>query len=63
MTLKEQQMKFDNEKWLASVEAGEDKCGSYSFCDSCIKTATYPCARAARKASGAVRVATVRRKK
>ena len=62
MMLKEQQMRFDNEKWLASVAAGEDKCGTSSFCDNCVKTVSYPCARAARKAS-AVRVATVRRKK
>ena len=62
MTLKEQQMRFDYEKWMASVAAGEDKCGTYPFCDSCTKTVTYPCARAARKAS-AVRVATVRKRK
>lgn len=63
MTLKEQQMKFDNEKWQASIVAGEDLCGTYAFCSYCTKTATYPCARAARKAAGPIRVATVRKKK
>ena len=63
MTLKEEQMKFDNEKWYASIVAGEDLCGTYSFCVYCKKTLTYPCARAARKSAAPVRVATVRKKK
>ena len=64
MTLKQQQVLFDEIKWFDSIEAGEDRCGSYEFWSSCVKTAQYPCARAAkRQASGAGRVAVVRKKK
>ncbi len=64
MTLKEEQAKFDEVKWFESIEAGEDKCGSYSFCEICNKKVSYPCARAARRFSrGVSRVATVTLKK
>ncbi|MBQ8374607.1 MAG: hypothetical protein IJX98_03400 [Clostridia bacterium] len=64
MTLKEQQMKFDSEKWFDSINAGEDRCGSYSFCSVCHKSVSYPCARAARRSAGGnIRVATVRKRK
>lgn len=64
MTLQQEQNQFDEIKWLESVEAGEDKCGSYEFCEICNKKVSYPCARAARRFSrGVVRVATITLKK
>lgn len=64
MTYEKQQKLFDDVKWFDSIQAGEDRCGSYEFCVSCKKTLTYPCARAARKhADGTVRVAVVRKKR
>ncbi|MBQ8320623.1 MAG: hypothetical protein IJX81_07085 [Clostridia bacterium] len=64
MKLKEEQTRFDEVKWFASVAAGADQCGSYSFCGCCNKENSYPCARAARRyARGGIRVATVTVKK
>ena len=60
MTLKEEQTQFDQIKWNESVEANEDKCGSYEFCGICNKNVSYPCARASsRYARKAIQVATV----
>ncbi|MBQ8428711.1 MAG: hypothetical protein IJX30_01270 [Clostridia bacterium] len=75
MDFKTQQQEFDNVKWYDSILEGNDRCGTYVFCDKCIKTEEYPCARAkARyesgensqnavdKASGFTRIATVYRR-
>lgn len=64
MNFKTQQDQFDDIKWYDSVQAGEDKCGSYAFCYKCRKTESYPCARAAhRYNNGYYRLAMVRRTK
>ena len=64
MDFKSRQDQFDNVKWYDSVLAGEDKCGSYAFCDKCRKEETYPCARAQhRHENGYIRLAVVRRVK
>lgn len=64
MTLEQQQRAFDDVKWFDSIQAGEDKCGSYEFCAQCVKTMKYPCARAAKKQStGGVRIAVTRKRK
>ena len=34
---KNEQKKLDEIKWKESVEAGEDKCGSYEYCAVCVK--------------------------
>ena len=49
MNFKLQQGQFDDQKWYDSVMAGEDKCGSYVFCEKCCKVETYPCAKAAHR--------------
>jgi hypothetical protein len=60
MNLKSQQSIFDDVKWFDSIQAGEDRCGTYAFCKRCRKTDEYPCARAAnRMENGYIRVATV----
>ena len=46
MDFKTQQKEFDNVKWYDSILEGNDRCGTYVFCDKCIKTEEYPCARA-----------------
>lgn len=64
MSLEKQQSLFDEVKWLDSIQAGEDRCGTYSFCSCCVKTAQYPCARAKKKQScGAIRIAVVHTKR
>lgn len=78
MDFKAQQKEFDDVKWYDSIVEGNDRCGTYVFCDKCIKTEEYPCARAkARyegvetaeiaertygKANGTIRIATVYRR-
>ena len=60
MTLKKQQDKFDDVKWFESIQMGEDKCGTYPFCQQCCKDEPYPCARAAhRYQNGYIRVAVI----
>ena len=49
MSLKTEQKKFDDVKWYDSILAGEDRCGSYDFCNKCEKELEYPCARAKQK--------------
>ncbi len=48
MTLKEEQAKFDEQKWTDSLVDG-DKCGSYIFCSACNMDEEFPCARASRR--------------
>lgn len=43
--LEAKQTELDIQKWVDS-ESGEDKCGTYGFCDKCDKAKDYPCARA-----------------
>lgn len=61
---KNEQKKLDEIKWKESMEAGEDKCGTYEYCSVCVKEDEYPCAkakrRAANKASGKTRVAVLK---
>lgn len=60
MELKEFQDSFDYIKWMDSMAAGEDKCGTYIFCGKCNKEETYPCARAAARLQNKyVRLATI----
>lgn len=64
MNLYEEQKKFDDVKWYDSIVAGEDRCGSYVFCDKCEKTSPYPCARAMQKhKKGYVRIGVLVRRK
>ncbi len=51
MDFKAEQEKFDLVKWYDSIVAGEDRCGSYEFCENCDKTETEPCAKAALRSS------------
>ncbi len=46
MDFESQQKKFDDIKWYDSIVAGEDRCGSYEFCEKCNKQEPCPCARA-----------------
>ena len=46
MDFREAQLEFDNVKWFDSIIAGEDRCGSYDFCEDCDKEEEDPCARA-----------------
>ncbi len=62
MDFQGQQNTFDTVKWYDSIQAGEDRCGTYEFCYKCRKTDEYPCARAAhRHDNGYIRIAVVRR--
>lgn len=63
MNLYAEQKKFDNVKWYDSIVAGEDRCGSYVFCDKCDKTVPNPCARAMQKHKGYVRIGVLVRRK
>jgi len=61
MDFKAEQEKFDKIKWLDSVQAGKDMCGSYEFCGNCKKQLQNPCARAANSyQNGYIRIAVVR---
>lgn len=59
---REKQDQFDVLKWYDSIREGEDKCGSYEFCESCRKEEEYPCARAAERygRKGYIRIASLR---
>ena len=46
MDLQQWQAEFDNKKWIDSLVAGGDVCGSYEFCVKCNKDDEFPCARA-----------------
>lgn len=64
MDFKNQQDQFDVVKWHDSILAGEDRCGSYEFCEKCDKTERYPCARAAYRYKNDgkyIRIAVIRR--
>ena len=62
MIFKKQQDEFDDVKWFESIQMGEDKCGTYAFCEQCRKDEPYPCARAAhRYQNGYIRVAVIHR--
>ena len=65
MTYEKQQEVFDVVKWIDSVNAGCDMCGTYEFCHCCNKALKHPCARASKmhSQSGAVRVAVIRKKR
>ena len=64
MSLKSEQKKFDDVKWYDSILAGEDRCGSYEFCNQCEKETVYPCARAMQKQkTGYVRIGVLVRRK
>ncbi len=55
------QEKFDKIKWFDSIAVGEDRCGTYDFCEKCDKTQRFPCARAMEKKEGKrVRIAVLR---
>ncbi len=61
MDLKNQQKTFDDIKWYDSIVAGEDRCGSYDFCQNCNKDEAFPCARAKERAckKDRTRIATI----
>ena len=62
MDFKLWQDKFDGVKWFDSIQAGEDKCGSYEFCEKCKKEEQNPCAKAAyRFHQGYIRIAVIYR--
>ena len=62
MDFKQQQDIFDSVKWFDSIQAGEDRCGSYDFCGKCRKEEANPCARAAhRYHNGYIRIAVIHR--
>ena len=65
MDFQARQQTLDVIKWYDSIVAGEDRCGTYDYCDKCYKQEMYPCAKAEnRKEKGYVRVAVwVRRAK
>ena len=46
MNFKLRQKEFDDVKWYDSILAGEDRCGTYDFCEKCDQTQKNPCARA-----------------
>lgn len=46
MDFKVWQAEFDEKKWVDSIIAGEDRCGTYEFCVKCKKAESEPCARA-----------------
>ena len=46
MDFKEWQDEFDKTKWIDSIVAGEDTCGTYEFCVKCTKVGATPCAHA-----------------
>ncbi len=63
MDFKARQDKLDVIKWYDSIVAGEDRCGSYLYCEKCRKSEPYPCAKAEdRYERGYVRVAVVTRR-
>lgn len=54
------QKQFDTVKWFDSIAAGEDRCGSYEFCEKCNIEEQNPCAHAIhRHRIGYVRIAWV----
>ena len=60
MDFKNRQKVFDTVKWFDSIQAGEDRCGTYEFCGECRKKEKNPCARAARRYEKKyIRIATV----
>ena len=62
MNFKRQQEAFDDVKWFDSILEGQDKCGTYAFCNECRKEEPYPCARAAhRYMNGYIRIASIHR--
>ena len=62
MNFQQQQKAFDTVKWYDSIQAGEDKCGTYVFCGKCRKEDECPCARAAyRYDNKFIRIAIVRK--
>ena len=65
MNFREYQKGFDRVKWYDSILEGEDRCGTYEFCENCKKSEKYPCARAAnryeKQNKGFVRIAVIRR--
>ena len=64
MSLETKQEAFDNLKWEASMQTGEDLCGTYDFCTLCEREKSFPCARAQKRYSGeGVRIAVVRKKR
>ena len=61
MNFQEWQNDFDKTKWIDSIIAGEDTCGTYEFCGKCKKEGATPCARAFdRFKNPCVRVAVLR---
>ena len=64
MDLQAQQKQFDEIKWFDSILVGEDRCGTYEFCEKCNKYELYPCANAMRRHQAKyVRVAMIIRRK
>lgn len=62
MNFQKQQDAFDTVKWYDSIQAGDDKCGTYTFCEKCRKDDEFPCARAAyRYDNKFIRIAIVRK--
>lgn len=63
MDFKSRQDKIDVIKWYDSIVAGEDRCGTYVYCEKCNKAEEYPCAKAeAKYFKKYVRVAVVHRR-
>ncbi len=63
MDFKARQNELDVIKWYDSMVAGEDQCGTYSYCVKCRKQEDNPCARAEdRMEKGYVRVAIITRR-
>ena len=61
MSFQEWQNEFDQKKWIDSIIAGEDTCGSYEFCVKCNKDEENPCARAfSRFKNPRIRIAILR---
>lgn len=57
------QKQFDTVKWFDSIQAGEDQCGRYAFCEKCDKEEENPCARAIhRQKDGYIRIAVIMRR-
>ena len=63
MNFQEWQNNFDQKKWIDSIIAGEDTCGTYKFCEKCNKQEETPCARAFNRFKNPrIRVAVLRRR-
>ena len=61
MNFQEWQNNFDKTKWIDSIIAGEDTCGTYEFCTKCTKQGATPCAQAFHRFQNPrIRIAVIR---